>query len=157
MKYLLAISLLALSGLVLADDPAMPFVGRVIKIADGDTITILVGKTQYRIRLGGLDAPEKKQPFGTQAKKALADKIFGEDVKIVWKKRDLYNRIVGDIYLDDRWINKEMIQEGWAWHYRQYSKDPDLAKAEQDARNAKRGLWIDANPIPPWEFRKKKK
>lgn len=141
----------------MADDPAMPFVGRVIKIADGDTITILVGKTQYRIRLGGLDAPEKKQPFGTQAKKALADKIFGEDVKIVWKKRDLYNRIVGDIYLDDRWINKEMIQEGWAWHYRQYSKDPDLAKAEQDARNAKRGLWIDANPIPPWEFRKKKK
>lgn len=156
MKYLLALSFLTLSTIVLADDPPQVFIGRVIKITDGDTVTVLVGKTQHRIRLAGIDAPEKKQSFGTQSKKALGDKIFGVDVKIVWKKRDLYNRIVGDIYLDDRWINKEMIQDGWAWHYRQFSKSSELAKAETEARSAKKGLWADAAPTPPWEFRKKK-
>lgn len=158
MRYILA-SLLFLCGCysVQGQDPTKPFTGKVVKITDGDTVTVLFDKTQYRIRLAGIDTPEKKQAFGIQAKKALGDKIFGKDVKVVWKKRDLYNRIVGDIYLDIRWINKEMIEEGWAWHYRQYSKDPILAKAEVDARNAKRGLWVDPNPIPPWEFRKKKK
>lgn len=158
MRYAL-IGLLLLCGChaVKGQDPSKPFTGKVVKIADGDTITVLLDKVQYRIRLAGIDAPEKKQAFGTQSKKALGDKIFGKDVKVVWKKRDLYNRIVGDIYLDSRWINKEMVEEGWAWHYRQYSKSRDLADAEEAARNARRGLWNDSNPIPPWEFRKKKK
>ena len=155
MKYLLAASLLFVSS-VMADDP-MPLIGKVVKIADGDTVTVLVDKTQYRIRLAHIDAPESKQAFGTVSKKALGDKIFGKEVKVVWKKRDLYQRIVGDIYLDSRWINKEMVEEGLAWHYRQYSKDPDIGKAEADAKSAKKGLWVDPNPIPPWEFRKNRK
>ena len=158
MKYFFASSImLAVIAVAPAQDPPKPFVAKVVKIADGDTVTVLLDKVQYRIRLAKIDAPEKKQAFGTQSKKVLGDKIFGKDVKVVWVKRDLYNRIVGDIYLDNRWINKEMIEEGWAWHYRQYSKDAALDKAEADARSARRSLWADSSPIPPWEFRKKKK
>ena len=76
---------------------------------------------------------------------------------MVWKKRDKYKRILGNIYLDGRWVNKEMVAEGWAWHYRYFSSDRELAKAEAAAKEAKKGLWADADPIPPWEFRKMKK
>jgi len=82
----------------------MPFAGKVVKIADGDTITVLFDKTQHRIRLAGIDAPENKQAFGTRSRQALADKVFGKEVKVVWKKRDKYKRILGDIYLDGRWV-----------------------------------------------------
>ena len=143
---------------VVADDPPKPsFSGKVVSIADGDTITVLVDKTQYRIRLVGIDAPESKQTFGTKAKKALADKVFGKEVKVEWSEKDRYKRILGTIFLENRWINKEMVEEGWAWHYTYYSKDQALAAAEKAAKESKKGLWDDPNPIPPWEFRKKKK
>ena len=148
---------LCLSASLCADDPPMPFTGKVVKVADGDTITVLFDKTQHRIRLAGIDAPESKQAFGTRARQALADKVFGKEVKVVWKKRDKYKRILGNIYLDGRWVNKEMVAEGWAWHYRYFSSDRELAKAEAAAKEAKKGLWADADPIPPWEFRKMKK
>jgi endonuclease YncB( thermonuclease family) len=76
---------------------------------------------------------------------------------VVWKKRDKYKRILGNIYLDGRWVNKEMVAEGWAWHYRYFSSNQELAKAEIAAKDATKGLWADAAPIPPWEFRKMKK
>ena len=72
-------------------------------------------------------------------------------------ERDRYKRILGTIYLDGRWINKEMMAEGWAWHYTFYSTDQELAKAEAAAKEAKKGLWVDPNPIPPWDYRKMKK
>src|SRR5688572_11713334 len=90
----------------LADDPPKPFIGRVVKIADGDTVTVLYKETQHRIRLAEIDAPESKQPFSAKSKQALGDKVFAKDVKVDWKKRDRYNRIIGNIYLEDRWINK---------------------------------------------------
>lgn len=148
---------LCLSASLCADDPPMPFAGKVVKIADGDTITVLVDKTQHKIRLEGIDAPERTQAFGTKAKQALADKVSGKEIKVVWKKRDKYKRILGNIYLDGRWVNKEMVAEGWAWHYRSLSSNQELAKAQTEAKDAKRGLWADADPIPPWEFRKMKK
>lgn len=158
MKHLCAaIIILILPAFILADDPPQPFIGKIIKIIDGDTITVLSNKILYRIRLAEIDAPEKKQFFGMQSKKILGDKIFHKDVKIVWSKRDLYGRIMGHVYLDDRWINKEMIEDGWAWHYKQYSKNKELALVESNAKANGKGLWADQNPIPPWEFRKNKK
>jgi endonuclease YncB( thermonuclease family) len=138
-------------------DPPKPFTGKVVKVADEDTITVLVDDVQHRIRLAGIDAPESKQAFGTKAKKILADKVFGKEVKVVWRTRDRYKRIIGDIYLGDCWLNLEMVEEGYAWHYVYFSKDRRLAKAEKEAKDNKRGLWVDPDPTPPWEFRKMKK
>lgn len=135
-------------------DPPMPFVGKVVGIADGDTITVLLAKQQHKIRLNGIDAPESGQAFGTKSKQALGDMVFGKEVKIEWKERDKYKRIIGEVFVGDCRVCLAMVQEGFAWHYVQYSKDPAIAKAEKEARDAKKGLWADAKPIPPWEYRK---
>ncbi|MDB5344313.1 MAG: nucH [Schlesneria sp.] len=129
--------------------------GKVVSIADGDTITILdPDKVQHKIRLQGIDAPEKKQAFGTKSKELLTEKIAGHQVVIEWKEKDRYGRILGEVMLGRRHINLEMVQEGMAWHYVQYSKSKELERAELQARQARRGLWADKDPIPPWEFRK---
>lgn len=154
--WLLNVGVIAFAGAQQADPPK-PFTGKVVSIADGDTITVLLDKQQHRIRLSGIDAPESGQAFGTKAKKNLGDKVFGQEVKIEWKERDRYKRIIGEVYLGDRRICLEMISEGYAWHFTRYSKDVDLAKAEKEAKDAKKGLWTDPNPIPPWEYRKGKK
>lgn len=135
---------------------AAEFCGKVVSIADGDTITVLFDNEQRKIRLDEIDAPEKKQPFGTRAKQALSEKIGEKEVRIVWAKKDRYGRILGRVYCGDRWINREMVGDGFAWRYVQYSRDPELAKAEAEARDAKRGLWSDKEPIPPWEWRTSK-
>jgi endonuclease YncB( thermonuclease family) len=142
---------------VAAADPPPSFTGKVVKIADGDTMTVLLDKTQHKIRLEGIDAPEKGRAYGTKARQALADKIFGETVRVDWKKRDRYGRIIGRVYLGDRDISLEMVKDGWAWHYKQYSKEAALADAEKEARKAGRGLWADKNPAPPWEWRQERK
>jgi endonuclease YncB( thermonuclease family) len=132
--------------------------GKVVSIADGDTITVLdVDKVQHKIRLQGIDAPEKKQAFGTKSQELLTEKIAGHDVVIEWKDKDRYGRILGEVMLGRRHINLEMVQEGMAWHYVQYSKSKELASAEQNARQGNRGVWADKDPIPPWEFRKQAK
>src|SRR5262245_51793332 len=118
--------ILALAALVIlcsgacADDPPHSFTGKVVKISDGDTITDLLDKTQHKIRLEGIDAPEKGQAYGTKARKALADKVFSQTVRVDWKQRDRYGRIVGRIYLGDRDISMEMVRDGGAWHYQRY-------------------------------------
>ena len=133
--------------------PPKPFTGKVVAIADGDTVTVLYENQQHKIRLSGIDAPESRQAFGDKSKKALADKVFGKEVKVEWSAQDKYHRILGEIYLGERRISEEMISDGLAWHYKQYSKDQNLAKAELAAKQAKKGLWADANPTPPWDFR----
>lgn len=132
--------------------------GKVVGIADGDTITVLdAGKVQHKIRLEGIDAPEKGQAFGTKSREAMSEKVGGEEVVVRWEKKDRYGRILGDVYLGDRHINLEMVQDGLAWHYKQYSKAKELADAEDEARKAKKGLWVDKQPVPPWEFRKRER
>ena len=155
-KHLLSCILFFTFAVVLAQDASQPLAGKVVSIADGDTLTLLVGTTQHRIRLNGIDAPESTQAFGTKSKQAIADKVFGKDVTVKWATRDKYKRILGDVYLGDRWINHEMVAEGYAWHYIQYSTDAKLAAAEKQAKEKKVGLWADAKPIPPWEFRRGK-
>ena len=135
-----------------------------VAIADGDTVTILdSANTQHRIRLEGIDAPESHQAFGTQSKKNLSEMIFGKDVTVVYQKTDQYGRLVGKIVLDGKDVNLEQVKAGMAWHYKEYEReqspeDRDLyARAEDDARSARRGLWVDANPIEPGEFRRDQK
>ena len=132
--------------------------GKVVGIADGDTITVLdADKVQHKIRLEGIDAPEKGQAFGTKSRQRMSEKVGEKEVVVRWSKHDRYGRTLGDIYLGDRHINREMVRDGLAWHYKQYSKSKELAEAEIEARNAKRRLWADKEPVPPWEYRKQKR
>jgi endonuclease YncB( thermonuclease family) len=133
---------------------AAELVGEVVGVSDGDTIMVLdAGKTQHRVRLLGIDAPEDGQPFSAKAKQALSDRVFRKEVRLKLSGKDRYQRVLADVYLGDAWINKELVSDGFAWHYKQYDKRPELADAETAAHAAKRGLWIDQKPVPPWEDR----
>ena len=131
--------------------------GKVVSVYDGDTITVLSGNTQHKIRLEGIDTPESKQPFGNKAKRAMSEMVFGKQVKVVWQKKDRYGRTLGHVYVNGNWANLQMIKQGMAWHYKQYSKDQELATAEVKAREKQIGLWSDKAPVPPWEWRKSKR
>lgn len=132
------------------------FTGKVVSVSDGDTITVLVDFEQKKVRLAEIDAPEKKQAFGNKAKIALSDKVFGKTVTVDYKEKDRYGRFVGYVKVDNKNINLEMVEEGYAWRYTNYSKDYNYAIAQGKAQANKSGLWVDPNPIPPWTFRKKK-
>ncbi len=133
-------------------------VGRVVRVADGDTITVLdASKTQHKIRLQGIDAPEKGQAYGDAAERYLAGLVAGQDVCVAWTKRDKYNRILGTVYANGEEVNLEMLKAGYAWHYKRFDSTPAYAQAESAARAAKRGLWQDKSPIEPESFRKAKR
>ncbi|MCA9070602.1 MAG: thermonuclease family protein [Planctomycetaceae bacterium] len=126
--------------------------GIVVGISDGDTLTILdADKKQHKIRLHGIDSPEKGQPFGDRAKHALSEKVFKKRILAVKTDLDRYGRTVAEVYVDDRLINQEMVSEGWAWHYVKYSDSEALADAEEKARSKNLGLWGGQKPIPPWK------
>ena len=138
--------------------PHYTITGKVVAIADGDTLTILdESKTQHKIRLAGIDAPEKGQAFGTKARETLGDKVFQQPVRIDVIDVDRHRREVGRIYLGKRFINMEMVTDGFAWRYVQYDKPGEFTAAEDAAREHRRGLWADAHPMPPWEWRKAKR
>lgn len=133
------------------------FQGKVIKITDGDTIVVLNEKNeQIKVRLEGIDCPESSQDFGTQAKKATSDLCYGKTVRVEQSGTDRYGRMLAFVYIDDVCINKDLIKQGMAWHYKKYNKDQELAKLEVDAREKKVGLWSMNNPVAPWDFRHKK-
>lgn len=151
-------SLILISILIAPKAELKEISGTVIKITDGDTITVLdSNKKQYKIRMNGIDAPERRQAYGTKSKDALGKFIFKKEVLIKWDHRDKYKRIIGDVYLKNEYINLKMVEDGWAWHFKRYSKSQKMAKAEKEARKKKKGLWADSKEqIPPWDFRKKK-
>jgi micrococcal nuclease len=130
-------------------------VGEVIGVTDGDTVVVLdAEKTQYKIRLQHIDAPESNQAYGTQATKALSDYVFGKQVTVKWDEKDRYGRTLGNVFADDRWINKQMVVDGYAWHYKEYSKDEGISKAHSKAYALKKGLWDGDSTIAPWNFRR---
>lgn len=135
--------------------------GRIIKVADGDTATLLSqdGTRKYKIRFFGMDAPESSQEFGRESGNALKEKILGEKVKVLVVNIDRYGRSVGKVYKEERYINQEMIAGGFAWYYRDYAKnEKDLEKAGEDARRNRLGLWQNPlPPQPPWQYRKNQK
>ncbi|MEZ0231878.1 MAG: thermonuclease family protein [Methylophilaceae bacterium] len=138
--------------------------GKVVAISDGDTITLLDStNTQWKIRLSGIDAPEKSQGFGTMSKKHLSACAYDKNVRVLWEKRDRYQRVIGKVIAGDVDCNLQQIKNGMAWHYKKYAKDQALADrdvyaaAEAIAKSHREGLWIDSDPMPPWEYRHRKK
>lgn len=131
--------------------------GLVVGVHDGDSLTLLVGgKNEIKVRLEGIDAPELKQPFGSASKKALSDLVFGKTVRLEQTGKDRYKRTLGNIYVDETWINLAMVERGMAWFFAKYSKDGKLKAAAELAQRRAVGLWREAAPQPPWEWRKKK-
>jgi endonuclease YncB( thermonuclease family) len=131
------------------------FSGLVIAVNDGDTITVLAGREQQRLRVAGIDCPELGQAFGQRARHLTSELSFGKRVMVSVRDHDQYGRAVAAVTLPDgRNLNRELVAAGLAWWYRQYSSDPALGSLEAEARAARRGLWRDAHPTPPWEWRR---
>jgi endonuclease YncB( thermonuclease family) len=160
-KRALLVLVVSLSILCSCAREATKFVsGRVVKISDGDTITILDAQNiQHKIRLQGIDAPERRQDFSAVSREHLANLVFGKQVRIDYEKVDRYGRLVGKVSVDGNDECLEQLKAGLAWHYKAYEEEQSptdrklYANAEQDARLQKRGLWMDPAPTPPWEFR----
>jgi len=138
--------------------------GRVVRVTDGDTIVVLgPGNAQHKVRLQGIDAPERGQAYGTKSKEHLSDSVAGKFVVVEYSKRDRYERILGKVLLGGEDMNLEQIEAGLAWHYKKYQNEQttvDRVKysdAEREARMERHGLWHDANPVPPWEYRQAKR
>lgn len=130
-------------------------VGRVVSVADGDTVTVLVGREQVKVRLVEIDAPERAQAFGNRSKESLSDMCFGKDAQVAEKGMDRYGRTLGRVSCDQVDVNAEQVRRGMAWVYDKYVTDHSLYRLQDDARVAKRGLWTDPNPMPPWEWRRR--
>jgi endonuclease YncB( thermonuclease family) len=135
--------------------------GKVVNVADGDTLTVLDDqKTQHKIRLQGIDAPEKSQPFGQKSKQSLNHLAQSQIVTVEFQKKDKYGRTVGKVLMNGIDICLEQIKLGMAWHYKQYQSEQPIedretySQAEQSAKSQGLGLWRDTKPMPPWEFRK---
>lgn len=128
--------------------------GRVVAVADGDTLTVLdAGNQQHRIRLAEIDAPEKRQAYGQRAKQSLSDLCYARNAVVAVATQDRYGRSVGRVSCDGVDANLEQVKRGLAWAYRQYRPSAPILQAEASARQARAGLWQDASPTPPWEFR----
>lgn len=159
MKFIF-VSLLCLSLTAQADYLS----GKVVRVADGDSITILdANSEQHRVRLSGIDAPERGQAFSRESKGTLSAAVSGKTVTVDWNKRDRYGRIIGKVILDGRDINLEQIKMGMAWHYKEYEREQDVedrslyAQMEYLAKRDKVGLWADNSSVAPWDFRKSKR
>jgi endonuclease YncB( thermonuclease family) len=132
--------------------------GKVIKIVDGDTFDLLTARNKtYRVRMNGIDSPERRQDFYKAAKDALANFIFHKTVRVQVSGHDRNDRTIGIAYLQNENINLAMVREGYAWHYRKYSRDTALAAAEMQARQLRNGFWQMKRPVPPWEYRSNKR
>ena len=134
--------------------------GRVVGVHDGDTLTLLdAEKRQVKIRLAEIDTPESAQPYGSRAKQALSDLVFGRDVLVDVQDIDRYGRTVGRVSVGGTDVNAALVAAGAAWVYRQYAKDPQLFALEAEARAAQRGLWAlpETQRTPPWEWRREKR
>lgn len=132
--------------------------GRVVGVHDGDTITLLIaGNQQLKIRLAQIDAPELDQAFGQKSKQSLSDLVFNKTIKVEKETIDKYGRTVGTLLVDGVDANREQVKRGMAWVYKQYLHDQSLLQVEEDAHQAKVGLWSEPNPMPPWEYRHGKK
>lgn len=146
------------------------FTGRVVAVADGDTITVLHDFTPVKIRFIGIDAPEKKQAFGRLARQGMSELVFGREVRVEERKKDRYGRTLGRVWVaaagcaaldcaKTRDAGLTLLAQGLAWHYTQYAKEQprserqQYAHAEAEARRQRRGLWQDAEPLPPWAWR----
>ncbi|MGV8991277.1 MAG: thermonuclease family protein [Thiobacillus sp.] len=156
-RVLVAIALTLLTAASHAD----VLTGRVVGIADGDTLTLLdATNTQHKIRLSGIDSPEMAQPFGQYCKQSLSDLAYDRTAQIDWQKLDRYGRVIGKVLVNGQDVNLEQVRRGCGWHYKKYQNEQSLDdrlsynSAEVEARSSRVGLWADKEPMPPWEWRK---
>lgn len=135
--------------------PVQRFTAKCIGVSDGDTIVILKVNVPTKVRLAGIDCPEKKQDFGLRAKQFTSDLVFGKDVVVEMHGHDRYGRMIAEVFTPSgESLNKALLQNGFAWWYRQYSKEPELQALEKQAKENKLGLWKSRDQQPPWLFRK---
>lgn len=129
--------------------------GQVVGVTDGDTVTVLDrDRKQVKCRLYGIDAPERRQAFGERAKQALSDLVYRRQVDVLVVDRDRYGRSVCRLTLGGQDVNRQMVAAGMAWVYRKYTSDAGYLAAEAAARARRDGVWSDAEPVAPWEFRR---
>jgi micrococcal nuclease len=158
MLRIILFSFLLLPLLAFAPPPVYTLKGKAVRIVDGDTFDLLVGTTTHRIRLAGIDAPEKGQNFGTASKLLLGKLCSNQILTVTVTNVDRNKRKIAEVYTEQKlWINKELIAKGMAWHFKKYSSDTQLANAELSARKQKVGLWSVKNPVAPWDWRKPKR
>ncbi|MFC3531181.1 thermonuclease family protein [Vogesella facilis] len=139
--------------------------GTVVAIADGDTLTLLdAAQRQHKVRFAFIDAPEKAQPYGQRARQALSEQVFRQPVRVEVIEQDRYGRNVGRVWRQDQDINLLLVQQGYAWHYRQYAQKTqsgsDFARyeaAQQQAEQERLGLWQQATPQAPWDWRRNRR
>lgn len=148
-------------GASLAQARDLALEGRVIAVHDGDTVTLLdAAQLQHRVRIAGIDAPERGQPFGTSAREGLASLVHGRRVVARCHKRDRFGRDVCSVFAGTQDVGLEQVRTGLAWWYREYAREQRLedqasyAAAEGEARGARRGLWGDPHPQAPWTWRR---
>ena len=128
---------------------------KVVQITDGDTVGVIdAEKNYFKVRLSGIDAPERKQAFSDKSKEALAAKVFDKNIILDESGKDRYGRTLGVLLVDGRNINREMVAEGWAWQFVRYDQSVELRTAEDAAKQKRLGLWADPAPIAPWDYRK---
>ena len=131
--------------------------GMVVKIVDGDTYDVIRNGVQTRVRMEGIDAPERGMDYYKVSKDYLGSLCMNKKIRLQVSKKDRYGRLIAKTYLPDgRELGEEMVRAGLAWHFKKYSSDATLARLEREARAARRGLWSMSNPVAPWEHRKKK-
>lgn len=129
--------------------------GQVVNVHDGDTLTLLVDKQQIRIRLADIDAPEHKQPFGTRSRQSLHELCHGKAAQVQDNGRDRYGRTIGAVTCAGIDANAEQVRRGMAWVYDRYARPSSpLYALQKEAQDARAGLWVDAQPVPPWDWRK---
>lgn len=129
----------------------------VVGVTDGDTLTCLTQeKRQIKVRLAEIDAPEKAQPFGARSKQALSDLCFGKQAEVVPQTKDRYGRTIARVKCDGQDASEQLVRSGMAWVFDRYVTDRSLYSLQDEAREDRRGLWVDSDPVPPWEWRKHK-
>ena len=148
---LLFITLICFSSVTFAGEMLE---GRVVGVHDGDTITLLIkGNRQIKVRLAQIDAPETTQAFGQRSQQSLSEMVFNKTITVKKETTDKYGRTVGTLFVEGVDANKEQVKLGMAWVYRKYLHDQSLIPLEETARQSKVGLWADANPMAPWDYR----
>lgn len=162
--FCLRLSTLIAAAVLASASVAAEYTGRVVGVLDGDTIDVLtVEKRVLRVRLSGIDAPERRQPFAAASKRALSDLVFKKQVLVQGDKYDRYGRFVGKVLASGRDVNLAMVEQGFAWHYKVYAVEQSEADqaaygaAEAMAKERGLGLWGDSNPGAPWEFRRQRR
>lgn len=131
--------------------------GKAVYFSDGDTFHLLPANGEkVKVRVADIDCPERAQPFGLEAKEFVMNQLKDKEITINIKETDRYGRKVARVIYDGKDLSEELVKHGFAWHYKRYSNDPELAELEQLARKDKLNIWSKPKPVPPWDYRKNK-